>query len=49
MKMTKEERVKNEQLKAMARSILHGKGKDLAPVHDMTKNSKNTLAFQRVL
>ena len=49
MKMTKEERAKNEQLKAMTRSILQGRGKDLAPVHDMMKHLKNSLAFQRVL
>ncbi len=30
MKMTKEEKVKNEQLKAMARSILQGRNKNLA-------------------
>lgn len=35
MKMTKEERVKNKQLKTMARSILQGRGKDLAAVHNV--------------
>ena len=43
MKMTKEEKVKNEQLKAMARSILQGRGKDLAAVHDVMKDMKKVL------
>ena len=43
MKMTKEEKVKNEQLKVMARSILQGRGKDLAAVHDVIKDMKKVL------
>ncbi len=57
MKMTKEEKAKNEQLKAMARSILQGRGKDLVAVHDVMRDMKkvliemlydeeNTLVFQ---
>lgn len=43
MKMTKEEKVKNEQLKAMARSILQGRGNDLAAVHDVMRDMKKVL------
>ena len=43
MKMTKEEKAKNEQLKAMARSILQGRGKDLAAVHDVMRDMKKVL------
>ena len=43
MKMTKEEKVKNEQLKAMARSILQGRGRDLAAVHDVMKDRQPIL------
>ena len=43
MKMTKEEKVKNEQLKAMVRSILQGRGKDLAAVHDVMRDMKKVL------
>ena len=43
MKMAKEEKVKNEQLKAMARSILQGRGKDLAVVYDVMKDMKKVL------
>ena len=43
MKTTKEEKAKNEQLKAMARSILQGRGKDLAVVHDVMRDMKKVL------
>ena len=43
MKMTKEEKAKNEQLKAMARSILQGRGNDLAAVHDVMRDMKKVL------
>ncbi len=42
MKTTKEEKAKNEQLKAMAVSILQGRGKDLAAVHDVLNIKSNT-------